>query len=502
GVSYTLQDKIATIKLLDEMGIDFIEAGNPFSNPKDAMLYESLENIKLKHSKIVAFGSTRRKNIEAKDDKNLLAILKAKTEFCAIFGKSSVFQVEKILETSLSENLLMIEESCRFLSENGKKVIFDAEHFFDGYKENKDYALKALDFAVKGGAIELCLCDTKGATMPLEVREIISELVEKYETPITVHFHDDCGMAVANSLIAVQCGAVGVQGTFLGIGERCGNANLSVLIPSLQVKNSYECIPQENMKNLTSIVREIASLNNIDLKSDMPYVGENAFSHKAGMHGAGVLKNSFAFEHIDPEIVGNERRFPGSEMSGKAVVFEKIKKFAPDIDIHSQETENVLAEIKRLEHLGYQFEGADASFCLLVLKRQNKIKKIFELINYKINIHSNEEHESRATAVVKIAVGDKVQLMAAEGNGPVNALDKAIRKALEIHFPRLKEVKLTDYKVRVLDTKSATASVVRVLVTSTDGKDYFTTVGVSEDVVDASWKAIEDSIEFILNKWQ
>ena len=499
GVSYTLQDKIATIKLLDDLGIDYIEAGNPFSNPKDKMLYESIANIKLKHSKIVAFGSTRRKGTRVEDDENLKAIVFANTEICTIFGKSSVFQVKEILETSLQENLLMIEQSCRFLVENKKTVIFDAEHFFDGYLEDKEYALKSLQSAIDGGASELCLCDTKGAIMPLDVKEIVEDVVSKFDLPISVHFHNDCSMAVANSVIAVQSGATGVQGTFLGIGERCGNANLSVLIPNLQLKCGFLCIDNENLAKLKPTANQLAVINNVDLISDMPYVGDNAFSHKAGMHGSAVLKNPTSFEHINPDLVGNKRHLPSSEMSGKAVLLAKIKSFESEIDVNSKEAEMILSEIKRLEHLGYQFEGADASFELLITKRLGKYIKLFELIDYKVIIHSSENSNSNASAIVKIAVGDKVQLMAAEGNGPVNALDNAIRKALEIYYPQIANVKLVDYKVRVLDTKSATASKVRVLITSSDSKNYFTTVGVSQDVVEASWKAIEDSIEYILS---
>ncbi len=502
GISYTLEDKLAIISLLDKMGIDFIEAGNPHSNPKDMQLYEKLANIKLNHSKIVAFGSTRRKNIQAVEDANLQAILKSNTEYCCIFGKSSVSHVETILQTSLEENLNMISDSCLFLSKNDKKVIYDAEHFFDGYKQNKEYAISTLLAAQNSGAIELCLCDTNGAAMPFEVGEIVEEVIKKVSIPVSVHFHDDCGMAVANSIISVKHGATGVQGTFLGIGERCGNANLSTIIPNLQIKNNYDCINNDNLINLTATAREIASINNTDLYSNMPYVGKNAFSHKAGMHGSAVLKSSNSFEHIDPYSVGNERHFPGSEMSGKAVILEKIKSYLPNQEKNSQDVEDILSEIKRLEYLGYQFEGADASFALLVKKRRGEFTKFFDFIDYKVHIYSNENPINRATATVKISVDGNLQIMAAEGNGPVNALDSAIRKALELYYPQIRKFKLIDYKVRVLDSKSATASAVRVLITSTDGKGFFTTVGVSEDVVDASWKAIEDSIEYIFNEWK
>ena len=499
-INFSTCDKLAVIHLLDDIGIDYIEVGNPYSNPRDAQIFELLKEEKLKHSKIVAFGSTRRKNIKPQEDKNLLALLEAGTEVCTIFGKSSLFQVNTVLETTAGENLRMIEESCRFLKDNGKELIFDAEHFFDGFNENRDYAIRCLKAAERGGADSVCLCDTNGGAFPTDAAEIVKAVVRELNIPVGVHFHNDSGMAVASSIASVRKGATAVQGTFLGIGERCGNANLITVIGNLQIKLGINCIPQEKLSKLTTAAREMASINNTDLQSDMPFVGKASFTHKAGMHAAAVLKNPRSFEHIDPYLVGNERRFPASEISGRSVVFERIRSILPGVSALSDETNQVLGKLKELESQGYQFEGADASFELLVRKQFGLFKSYFKLIYYRIYTGVGTPEDYNASATVKIQVGDEVKLMAAEGNGPVNALDKALRKALESFYPQLKSIKLTDYKVRVLDGTDATGASVRVLITSTDGKRRFTTVGVSRDVVDASWKALEDSLEFILMK--
>ena len=394
----------------------------------------------------------------------------------------------------------MIEESCRFLKSHGREVIFDAEHFFDGWKDDPTFALEALRAALRGGADIVCLCDTNGGAFPGDVERVVREVAAKIPVPIGVHFHEDCGMATANSVTAVLAGASQVQGTLLGFGERCGNANLSTIIPNLQLKLGIPCIPQEELMHLTHRVRELASIANMDLPAWMPYVGESAFAHKAGMHAAAVLKTPRSFEQVDPYLVGNVRRFPASEMSGRAVVLEKIKHIFPHVGVDSQEARALLQELKELESRGYQFEGADASFQLLVRKRLKPFTPFFELLYYHIYTDYSDGSDRGASATVKVRVGGQIQLMAAEGNGPVNALDQALRKALEIFYPVLSQVKLTDYKVRVLDSKSATAAGVRVLITSTDGEDTFTTVGVSGDVVAASWKALEDSMEYLLLK--
>ncbi len=500
GIVFSLEDKLQAVRLLDQVGVQYVEAGNPGSNPKDEEFFHRVAELPLRHAKLVSFGSTRRKGIRPEEDSNLQAILKANTPCCSVFGKCWKFQVDTVLETTQEENLLMIEESCRFLKSHGREVIFDAEHFFDGWKDDKSYAWEALRAAVRGGADIVCLCDTNGGAFPQEVERVVKEVVGKLTVPVAVHFHEDCGMATANSIVAVQAGASQVQGTLLGFGERCGNANLSTIIPSLQLKLGIPCIPQDEIMHLTQRARELASIANLDLPAWMPYVGENAFAHKAGMHAAGVLKSPRSFEQVDPYLVGNTRRFPASEMSGRAVVLEKIKEVFPDVRVDSQEAKELLQELKELESRGYQFEGADASFQLLVRKRLMPFAPFFQLLYYHIYTDYSDGQDKGASATVKVRVGGEIQLMAAEGNGPVNALDQALRKALEIFYPILSQVKLTDYKVRVLDSKSATAAGVRVLITSTDGEDTFTTVGVSGDVVAASWKALEDSMEYLLLK--
>ncbi|MBE6732033.1 MAG: citramalate synthase [Ruminococcaceae bacterium] len=500
-INFSTSDKLSIIHILDKAGIDYIEVGNPASNPRDAAIFEILKDEKLKHAKLVAFGSTRRKNTNVYDDKNLKALLSAATPVCTVFGKSSLFQVKEVLGTTDEENLKMIEESCRFIKVHGRELIFDAEHFFDGYKENKEYAVKCLKAAEKGGADLVCLCDTNGGTFPNEAAEIYEAATKAVKIPVGVHFHNDCGMAVASSVAATEKGTRHIQGTFLGIGERSGNANLINVICNLQIKLGYECIPQDRLKNLTLYAREMASINNTDIPYEMPYVGKAAFTHKAGMHAAAVLKNPSSFEHIDPYLVGNERRFPASEISGKAIVFERIKKIVPNLSSEGKEAEEILERIKEMESMGYQFEGADASFELLVRKKLGLFKSYFKLIYYRIYTGVGTPEDYNASATVKVQVGDELKLMASEGNGPVNALDTAVRKALEEFYPALKNVKLTDYKVRVLDgADAATGALVRVLITSTYNKRRYTTVGVSRDVVDASWKALEDSLEFLLMK--
>lgn len=500
GVSFSIEDKLAIVQLLDRIGVDRIEAGNPGSNPKELAFFERASLLKLRRAKLVSFGSTCRKGADPREDRNLRALLESGTEICALFGKCWRFHVDNVLETTEEENLRMIRESVRWIKENGRRVIFDAEHFFDGFADDRAFAMRAVNAAVEGGADMICLCDTNGGVFPQDARRVVEYAVSSLPVPVSVHFHDDCGMAVANSVISVLAGAKQVQGTFLGFGERCGNANLSAIIPNLQIKRGIPCIPQENLGLLTQYAHELAAIANIEVPSGAPYVGDHAFAHKAGMHADGVIKASRSFEHVDPFLVGNKRRFPTSEISGRAVVFARVKQILPGLKIQSAETQEILDEIKRLELMGYQFEGADASFELLVRRRMGLYKRYFELKYYKIYSGAGAGEEKGASAIVKVCVGGEDQLMAAEGNGPVNALDTALRKALGLFYPVLNRVKLTDYKVRVLDGGSATAARVRVLITSTDGASTFTTVGVSGDVVDASFRALQDSIEYLLLK--
>lgn len=502
GISFSVDDKLNIVSRLDELGIPYIEGGNPGSNPKDLEFFGRAATLNLKHAQLVAFGSTRRKNIAAQNDIGLKALLKADTDTVVLFGKCWSLHVSEVLDTTEDENLRMIEDSCHYLTEHGRRVIFDAEHFYDGYKEDSAFAMRAINAAVQGGAVCVVLCDTNGGTFPKDAFEITRRVVESVPVQVGVHFHNDCGMAVANSMIAVDAGATHVQGTYLGFGERCGNANLSTIIPNLQLKYQIPCIPDEKIAMLTPTAIQIASIANVTQPHGDPYVGSCAFAHKAGMHADGVLKISSSFEHINPNVVGNKRRFLTSEMSGRTVILSKINTICPELTKDSPETIQIIETLKEMEYDGYQFEGADSSFELLVRKHTGNYHPFFELIHYKIISSRPAEEGCSANAIVKVRVNDKTQLMAAEGNGPVNALDKALRSALEVFYPCLAEAHLIDYKVRVMDTRDATAARVRVLMTSTDGHNLCTTVGVSGDVVEASWIALADSIEYSLIKNQ
>lgn len=504
GISFSVQDKLNIVKTLDELGISYIEAGNPGSNPKDLEFFQEVKKIKLQNARLVAFGATRRKDISVESDVNLQSLLVAETSHVAIFGKSWDFQVREILKASLEENLSMIYETVAFLTKNNRKVIFDAEHFFDGYKANPEYALMSLKSAVKGGAICLSLCDTNGGTMPSQIKEIVEKVVKEFApegVTIGIHTHNDTGMAVANSVIAVEAGAGQVQGTFIGIGERTGNANLSTIIPNLELKLGYKCLPEGNIRLLTPYARRIAEIANVTLEETMPYVGQTAFAHKAGMHIDAVTKNTTAYEHVSPELVGNERVFLMSEVAGRSMIIEKIKKFDKTITKDSPVAAAIIQQVKELEHEGYQFEGADGSFELLVRKAIGKYQPFFKLHYYKILGEQPPLDKSLCSfAQLKIEVDGKEEITAGEGDGPVHALDVALRKALEHFFPAVADIRLTDYKVRVLDSKSATAARVRVLIESTDGIDQWATVGVSPDVMAASWQALVDSFEYKLIK--
>lgn len=501
GVSFSVEDKIKIVKALDKLGVGYIEAGNPGSNPKDLEFFERIKNVTLKNTKIAAFGSTRRRGISPSEDGNVQALLGAGVDTVAIFGKTWDFHVTDIINATLQENIEMIYDTVAYLKEQGKEVVFDAEHFYDGYKNNKDYALKTLDAAVQAGADCVCLCDTNGGAFPDEVYEITKTVVERFNVTVGVHAHNDCGMAVANTVMAVKAGARHIQGTMTGFGERCGNTNLSTAIPNLQLKLDYQCIPEENMVSLTHIAREVSEIANLKLNDREPYVGKTAFAHKGGMHIDGVCKNSKSFEHIEPTLVGNERKFLTSEVAGRTTILSMIQKIAPEVEKASPETAKIIDRLKALEYEGYQFEGAEGGFELVIRKELGKYKPFFELETFKIiGEHPAYGDTQTATAMIKISVDGKKEITAAEGDGPVNALDKALRKALEVFYPSLAEVHLTDYKVRVLDSNSATASKVRVLIESSDGEDSWTTVGVSKDIIEASWTALVDSIEFKLIK--
>ncbi len=503
GISYSVQDKINIVNALDELGISFIEAGNPGSNPKDMEFFNEARKLKLKNSRLVAFGSTRRKDIKCSEDANLTSLLSAETEYVCIFGKTWDFQVTEILHATLEENLEMIRDTVAYLKSQNRHVLFDAEHFFTGFQANPDYALKALEAAVDGGAECLVLCETKGGCMPIDCMDATRVAVEKFGKKVSVgiHTHNDAGLAVANSILAVEAGATHVQGVLLGFGERTGNANLSTIIADLQLKLDYQCIPDENMKLLTPVCKRVAEITNIALNPGLPYVGASAFAHKAGMHIDAVIKNPFAYEHIEPETVGNERVFLMSEVAGKSMVVEKVQKIDKSLNKNSPVVKQIVDKVKQLEHEGYQFEGADGSFEILVRKIMGKYQPFFNLHYYKTSGEFPRfADDQSAFAQVKLDVEGKAVVTAGEGDGPVNAMDVALRQALVQFYPAVDKIHLTDYKVRVLDGKGATASKVRVLIESSDGEHTWSTMGVSSDIMEASYIALVDSFEYKLIK--
>ncbi len=500
NIVYSVQDKLNIIYALDEFGVDFIEAGNPLSNPKDAELFEALSGIKNLRSGIVAFGSTRHKDIAPEDDEGLSVLVGAGTEYVCIFGKSWLLHVSEIIKTTPEENIRMIKDSISFLVSKGKHVFFDAEHFFDGYKDNPEYAVSVVKAAVDAGAERVILCDTNGGTFPEEIYGITSEITSLLTVPVGIHCHNDSDCAVACSMSAVRAGASQVQGTFIGIGERCGNTNLSAVIGNLALKTDYTLNDRISLSSLTKTARYIAEISNITLPDGMAYVGKSAFSHKGGMHVDGVGKNSASFEHVSPVLVGNERDILLSEVSGRSVILAKIADIAPELEKDSIEVASIVEMLKKMEFRGYQYEAAEASFELLVKNYLGKMELYFDIEFFKIIGETQGEKQSPASAMVKVRVGDRTEMGADEGDGPVNAIDKAMRSALKVFYPNVEMLHLVDYKVRVVNSNAATAAVVRVLIETTDGKDVWTTVGASSDIINASVTALADSIRYKLLK--
>lgn len=498
GIAYSLEDKLNILKLLDDAGMDYIEAGNPASNPKERAFFEKASMIKLKNAKLTAFGSTRRKNAHPEDDMGVQALLSANTPVVAIFGKTWDLHVTEVLCTTLEENLNMVRDTIAYFKSKGKEVVFDAEHFFDGYKANKEYALKVLKAASAGGADVVVLCDTNGGTMVSEVEEAVTASLEVVDVCLGIHCHNDAELAVANSLAAVRCGARHVQGTFLGYGERCGNARLTSIIPNLQLKMGYSCIAEEQLSSLFNNARKASEITNMVFDEKLPYVGSDAFAHKGGMHIDGLRKAAGSFEHIEPDIVGNSREFLLSEVAGKSAMAIKLKKQFPSVANDQNKVRELMSKIKKMENEGYSFEGAEGSFELFVMKELKEHKPTFELLHYRISDEPEQGNAFKSYAVVKVKVGGVEKMTAAEGNGPVNALDKAIKEALNEFFPTLGDVILTDYKVRVLNSRAATAANVRVIIESSDGEHSWTTLGVSSDVIEASLLALIDSIDYKL----
>jgi len=500
GVSLSVDDKLKIARKLDEFGIHYIEGGWPGSNPKDVEFFRRARSLGLTTSKLAGFGSTRRKDTCPEDDPNLEALLEAETPVVTLVGKSWDLHVTEVLETSLDENLAMIGESVAYTKGHDREVIYDAEHYFDGYKANPEYALATLRAAADNGADVLVLCDTNGGTLPWEVEEITRVVGAEFDTPLGIHTHEDGGCAVANTLVAVRAGAFHVQGTINGYGERVANANLCSIIPDLQLKMGYACIPAENLARLTELARFVSEVANLAHDDHLPYVGASAFAHKGGLHVAAVLKNEDTYQHIHPALVGNQRRTVVSELSGRGNVEDKARDFG--LDVNRQQTRDVLEQIKQLEAQGFTFEGAEASVELMLRRSHPAYVAPFELIDFMVVVERRRGRGLLAEATVKVRVGPKLMHTAAEGNGPVNALDAALRKALVDVYPQLSSVKLNDYKVRILDSDTGTAANVRVLIDSVyrskGGTRRWSTVGASTNIIEASWRALADSMEYAL----
>ena len=500
-VVFSVADKVSIAEKLDELGIHYIEGGWPGSNPKDIEFFKKVKSIKLTNAKISAFSSTKRAKKKVSEDTNIQTLLKAETEVVTIFGKSWDLHVKDVLNASLEENLDMIYETLSYLKSKGYEVIYDAEHFFDGYKANPTYAIKTLAAAAKAGVQCVVLCDTNGGTLPLELKKTVEDVKSKIKLPLGIHTHNDNDMAVANTIIAVESGVEHVQGTINGYGERCGNADLCSIIPNLKLKLGFNCISDSQLKKLVFVSRSVSELANLLPLENRPYVGNSAFAHKGGMHVDAVRKNPRTFEHINPAIVGNKRRILISELSGTSGILHKMREFNLNFTKETPHTKEILNKVKEMEHLGYQFEGADASLELLVNKTLKKHKTFFTLEGFRVIVEKREEKGRLISeATIKLRVNNIFEHTASEGNGPVSALDNALRKALEDFYPSLKNVRLVDYKVRVLDTKAGTSAKVRVIIESTDGTDFWGTVGVSENIIEASWEALVDSIEYKLLK--
>ncbi|MCF7885316.1 MAG: citramalate synthase [Candidatus Marinimicrobia bacterium] len=503
-ISFSADDKLHIAQRLDQMGFDYIEGGWPGSNPKDMKFFEKAKDMDFKNSKIVAFGSTRHAKNNVEDDPNIQALLDAETPAVSLFGKSWTLHVDKALKVSKSENLEMISDSIRYLKENNKEVIYDAEHFFDGYLSDPDYALETLQVAEEAGADMIVLCDTNGGTLPATLREIIDEVMIRIQTPIGIHAHNDSGVAVANTIDAVQAGAVHIQGTINGYGERCGNANLCSIIPNLQLKAGYKCLDDDKIKKMTSLSHYVSEVANLMHPNSMPFTGKSAFAHKGGIHVSAVMREESSYEHIKPEEVGNSRRVLVSDLSGKSNIRFKAQELGIDLSKpkHKKNLKEIVDQLKILEHEGYQYEAAEASLELLINKINGEYKSHFELIGFRIFIEKDQSGEIRSEASIRVIVDGVEEHTAAEGNGPVNALDNALRKALIEFYPEVSKLKLEDYKVRVLNGQGGTGARVRVLIeTGTEESDQtWGTVGASRNIIQASWQALTESVSYYLMK--
>ncbi|MBN1931976.1 MAG: citramalate synthase [Desulfobacterales bacterium] len=511
NISFSAEEKIKIAQRLDDLGIHYIEGGWPGSNPRDMHFFDLARQIEFKTARLTAFGATHRPGIDPAEDENLKALIDSGASSVTIFGKSWDLHVEQVMHINLETNLSMIYETIAYLKTYHREVIYDAEHFFDGYKENSEYAIKTLMAALKGGADMIVLCDTNGGSLPLEVESMVREVrkifSEKYASitkemslKLGIHAHNDCGLAVANSLSAVNAGVVMVQGTINGYGERCGNTDLTSIIPIICLKMNFPCISKKNLKKLKKISRFVSETANMIPLNTRPFVGKSAFAHKGGIHVSAIMKTPRTYEHMAPELVGNERRVLVSDLSGKSNVEFKAKELGVELGFNGFDSRRIVNEIKNLEQQGYQFDVADGSFKILIEKFTEQFKPLFELESFRVTIEKDKDLPCSAHATIKISVGDQKEITAAEGHGPVSALDNALRKALNKFFPDLDSMRLVDFKVRVIDGREGTAARVRVFIESRDHDHIWSTIGVSEDIIEASWQALADSFQYKLSK--
>ena len=498
GVNFSLQDKLLITRRLDELGVDFIEGGYPLSNPKDFEYFQEVRKLNLRHARVAAFGMTRRKNARPEDDTCLKALLDAQAPVVTIVGKTWDLHVREVLGTTLEENLRMIADSVAFCKSAGREVFYDAEHFFDGYQHNPEYALQTLRAAQDAGATVVILCDTNGGTLPEKIAERVESVRRALRVELGIHCHNDSDVAVANTLAAVARGATQVQGTINGIGERCGNADLVSVIANLGLKLGYDVLAPGSVSRLTELSRYVYEIANMNFRTNQPFVGGSAFAHKGGMHTHAIARTTASYEHLDPAAVGNERRILVSELSGQSTILAKTTKYAVAND--KALMTRILTRVQDLENAGYEFEAAEASFDLLVKKALGVYQSKFQRLAYRVNIETGADGLPVTEATVKVRVGDQVQHTVSEGDGPVNALDGALRKALLPFYPRAAEMHLADYKVRVVNARAETAAKVRVVIEWRDGEAVWGTVGVSENIIEASWLALADAVEYKLFK--
>ncbi|MFW6115251.1 MAG: citramalate synthase [Thermodesulfobacteriota bacterium] len=500
-IGFSAEEKLRIAQRLAELGIHYIEGGWPGSNPKDMRFFHMAKDLRLDGTRLTAFGSTRKPDIAPGDDPNLKALLQAETQTINIFGKSWDLHVTDILGVSLEENLAMINDSIAYIKSKGKEVIFDAEHYFDGYMANHDYSLKTIEAALSGGADIIVLCDTNGGSMVGNIQRIVAEATEAFPGILFgIHAHNDGGLAVANTIAAVESGATMVQGTINGYGERCGNADLTSVIPNLQLKMGKKCLEEPNLALLTEVSRYVSDVANIPPLDERPFVGHSAFAHKGGVHVSAIVKKPPAYEHIEPGLVGNKRRVLVSDLSGKSNIEYKANEMGITLGGNGYNSKEILAEIKRMEDVGYQFDAAEGSLELLMKKTTGQFTEPFSLLSLTVLNEKSKGGQTSSQATIKISVGTDEEITAAEGNGPVNAIDNALRKALSKFYPSVSEMTLVDFKVRVLEGSAGTAAKVRVLIESRDGRDIWNTVGVSENIIEASWQALVDSIYYKLSK--